>query len=122
MTALSLFPNAVNSTHAFLCNDHNDLHIIALLPITGNVGFFWSFNQNMQLWGGSIKIVKVGSLLTGGGIGITELTFSAWDKILIFRSGTNYFATDLAGPWRRIVAPSICFGLSGVLLFWFLLP
>ena len=67
MTALSLFPNAVNSTHAFLCNDHNDLHIIALLPITGNVGFFWSFNQNMQLWGGSIKIVKVGSLLTGGG-------------------------------------------------------
>ena len=34
----------------------------------------------------------------------------------------NYFATDLAGPWRRIVAPSICFGLSGVLLFWFLLP
>ena len=34
----------------------------------------------------------------------------------------NYFATDLTGPWRRIVAPSICFGLSGVLLFWFLLP
>ena len=34
----------------------------------------------------------------------------------------NYFATDLAGAWRRMVAPSICFGLCGILLFWFLLP
>lgn len=33
----------------------------------------------------------------------------------------NYFETDLARAWRRIVAPSICFGMSGVLLFWFLL-
>jgi len=34
----------------------------------------------------------------------------------------NYFATDLARSWRRVAAPSICFGLCGVLLFWFLLP
>ncbi len=33
----------------------------------------------------------------------------------------NYFQADLARAWRRIVAPSICFGLSGALLFWFLL-
>jgi uncharacterized protein len=33
----------------------------------------------------------------------------------------NYFETDLARAWRRLVAPSICFGLSGALLFWFLL-
>ena len=33
----------------------------------------------------------------------------------------NYFETDLARAWRRMVAPSICFGMSGVLLFWFLL-
>ncbi len=33
----------------------------------------------------------------------------------------NYFDTDLGRAWRRLVAPSICFGLSGVLLFWFLL-
>ncbi len=33
----------------------------------------------------------------------------------------NYFETDLARAWRRIIAPSICFGLSGVLLFWVLL-
>lgn len=33
----------------------------------------------------------------------------------------NYFETDLAGAWRRMVVPSICFGMSGVLLFWFLL-
>ena len=34
----------------------------------------------------------------------------------------NYFETDLGRAWRRMVAPSICFGLSGALLFWFLLP
>lgn len=33
----------------------------------------------------------------------------------------NYFETDLGRAWRRLVAPSICFGLSGALLFWFLL-
>ncbi len=33
----------------------------------------------------------------------------------------NYFETDLARAWRRLVAPSLCFGLSGALLFWFLL-
>lgn len=33
----------------------------------------------------------------------------------------NYFETDLGHAWRRLVAPSICFGLSGALLFWFLL-
>jgi hypothetical protein len=33
----------------------------------------------------------------------------------------NYFETDLTRAWRRMVAPSICFGMSGVLLFWFLL-
>ena len=33
----------------------------------------------------------------------------------------NYFETDLGRTWRRIIAPSICFGLSGGLLFWFLL-
>jgi integral membrane protein (TIGR00529 family) len=33
----------------------------------------------------------------------------------------NYFETDLSRAWRRLVAPSICFGLSGALLFWFLL-
>jgi integral membrane protein (TIGR00529 family) len=33
----------------------------------------------------------------------------------------NYFETDLGRAWRRIIAPSICFGLSGALLFWFLL-
>ena len=33
----------------------------------------------------------------------------------------NYFQTDLVGAWRRLVAPSLCFGLSGALLFWFLL-
>ncbi|TKB27093.1 DUF401 family protein [Desulfopila sp. IMCC35006] len=33
----------------------------------------------------------------------------------------NYFETDLGRAWRRIIAPSICFGLSGVLLFWVLL-
>lgn len=33
----------------------------------------------------------------------------------------NYFETDLARAWRRLIVPSICFGLSGALLFWFLL-
>ena len=33
----------------------------------------------------------------------------------------NYFETDLGRTWRRIIAPSICFGISGGLLFWFLL-
>ncbi len=33
----------------------------------------------------------------------------------------NFFETDLGRAWRRLVAPSICFGLSGALLFWFLL-
>ena len=33
----------------------------------------------------------------------------------------NYFETDLGRAWRRLVAPSICFGLSGALLFWLLL-
>lgn len=33
----------------------------------------------------------------------------------------NYFETDPARAWRRLVSPSVCFGLSGVLLFWFLL-
>lgn len=33
----------------------------------------------------------------------------------------NYFETDVARAWRRLIAPSICFGLSGALLFWFLL-
>jgi uncharacterized protein len=33
----------------------------------------------------------------------------------------NYFETDLARAWRRLVAPSICFGLSGASLFWFFL-
>jgi len=33
----------------------------------------------------------------------------------------NYFETDLARAWRRLVAPSICFGLCGALLFWFLI-
>ncbi len=33
----------------------------------------------------------------------------------------KYFETDLARAWRRLVAPSICFGLSGALLFWILL-
>jgi hypothetical protein len=32
----------------------------------------------------------------------------------------NYFETDLARAWRRLVAPSICFGVSGGLLFWLL--
>lgn len=29
----------------------------------------------------------------------------------------NYFETDLGRAWRRLIAPSICFGLSGILLF-----
>ncbi len=33
----------------------------------------------------------------------------------------NYFETDLARAWRRMVAPSISFGISGALLYWFLL-
>jgi integral membrane protein (TIGR00529 family) len=33
----------------------------------------------------------------------------------------NYFETDLIQTWRRLIAPSICFGLTGVLLFRFLL-
>jgi len=33
----------------------------------------------------------------------------------------NYFETDLLRTWRRLVAPSVCFGITGVLLFWFLL-
>ena len=33
----------------------------------------------------------------------------------------NYFETDLARAWRRLIVPSVCFGLSGALLFWFLL-
>lgn len=33
----------------------------------------------------------------------------------------KYFETDLTGAWRRLVAPSLCFGLSGALLFWLLL-
>ncbi len=33
----------------------------------------------------------------------------------------NYFETDLARAWRRLILPSISFGLSGALLFWFLL-
>jgi len=32
----------------------------------------------------------------------------------------NYFETDLVRTWRRLVAPSACFGVTGVLLFWFL--
>ena len=32
----------------------------------------------------------------------------------------NYFETNLAQAWRRLVAPSICFGLFGALLFWIL--
>ncbi len=33
----------------------------------------------------------------------------------------NYFETDLIRTWRRLIAPSVCFGLTGALLFWFLL-
>lgn len=33
----------------------------------------------------------------------------------------NYFETDLVKAWRRLVAPSVCFGLCGAMLFWFLL-
>ena len=33
----------------------------------------------------------------------------------------RYFETDLGRAWRRLIAPSVCFGLSGALLFWFLL-
>ncbi|KJR99656.1 MAG: hypothetical protein VR65_15485 [Desulfobulbaceae bacterium BRH_c16a] len=33
----------------------------------------------------------------------------------------NYFETELVGAWRRLIAPSICFGLSGLALFWLLL-
>ncbi len=33
----------------------------------------------------------------------------------------DYFQTDLFVTWRRLVAPCLCFGLSGVALFWFLL-
>jgi integral membrane protein (TIGR00529 family) len=32
----------------------------------------------------------------------------------------NYFETNLAKAWKRLVAPSVCFGLSGALLFWYL--
>ncbi len=47
--------------------NHGHFEIKTLPLITDNSGLFLSFNQNMQLWGGSIKIRKVGSLLTGGG-------------------------------------------------------
>ena len=33
----------------------------------------------------------------------------------------NYFETDLIRTWRRLIAPSVCFSLTGALLFWFLL-
>ena len=33
----------------------------------------------------------------------------------------NYFETDLIRTWRRLIAPSVCFGLTGALLFWFLI-
>ena len=33
----------------------------------------------------------------------------------------DYFKTDLTAAWRRLVAPSICFGLAGFLLFLLLL-
>ncbi len=33
----------------------------------------------------------------------------------------NYFETDLIRTWRKLIAPSVCFSLTGVLLFWFLL-
>ncbi len=33
----------------------------------------------------------------------------------------NYFETDLIRTWRRLIAPSVCFSLTGAVLFWFLL-
>lgn len=33
----------------------------------------------------------------------------------------NYFETDLIRTWRRLIAPSVCFSLTGALLFCFLL-
>jgi integral membrane protein (TIGR00529 family) len=54
-------------------------------------------------------------------------SFSGFTGVLIspihicFVLTCNYFETDLAQAWHRIAAPSVCFGLSGALLFWFLL-
>ncbi|MGW8192696.1 MAG: DUF401 family protein [Desulforhopalus sp.] len=33
----------------------------------------------------------------------------------------SYFATDLGKAWRRLIVPSLCFGLCGALLFLYLL-
>ncbi len=54
-------------------------------------------------------------------------TFSGFTGIMIspihicFILTCNYFGTDLARTWRRVVAPTICFGLCGILVFWLLL-
>ena len=68
---LSLLPLSYNITSQiniipFINHGHSEIKTLPL--ITDNSGLFLSFNQNMQLWGGSIKTRKVGSILTGGGI------------------------------------------------------
>ena len=54
-------------------------------------------------------------------------SFSGFTGVLIspihicFVLTCKYFGVDLARAWKRLIAPSICFGLSGGLLFWFLI-
>jgi len=40
---------------------------------------------------------------------------------ICFVLACDYFKTDLSAAWRRLVGPSICFGLAGFLLFLLLL-
>jgi hypothetical protein len=40
---------------------------------------------------------------------------------ICFLLNCSYFGVDLAGAWRRLVAPCLLFALSGCLLFWILL-